>query len=516
MNSIIEPNLTDLSESVLKRWQRVTRLVQLIWNKWHRGYLSEFQQRNKWQFQKKNVKVGDLVVLIEDNMPAFKWPLGRITKIYSGNDTLIRVLNFKTQKAENTGKGILNSIIDVNILANVFKNFVNCKNCNSGLELQVLKSTSGLAISFILDCFQCEYTHEFSSSDFHEGTQIATVNTRYVYALRSIGKGAEAGRMFCAVMNLPQPTTRFQEYNKRLLNATKAVCESTMQKAAKETIVENNSDNNIAVAVDGTWQKRGYTSHNGVVTVTSMDTGKIIDVDALSRYCACKNKKNHEASCKSNFRGYIFKRSLTFHNARYMKYLGDRDSKTFEAIAKENIYADEFQVEKLECIGHVMKRMGSRLRRLKETMNGNLGENCADFFIWYKAHKTECSENYVGSSSTMKVIAAEILWKRSVQNCVMRYMSVLSDGDSKTHQDLLELDVYDESVKISKEECLNPVAKRLVSGHRNKFKEWRSKCVTIGGRKEGNLNENKILKLTNFYRKAIKENVPDVQRMKTA
>ncbi|GBN94310.1 hypothetical protein AVEN_121589-1 [Araneus ventricosus] len=188
--------------------------------------------------------------------------------------------------AENTGKGVLNSIIDVNILASVFKNFVNCKNCNSGLELQVLKRTSGLAVSFILNCFQYEYTHEFSSSEFHEGTQIATVNARYVYALRSIDKGAEAGRMFCAVMNLPQPPTGFQNYNKILLDATRAVCESTMQKAAKEAIVENNSDNNIAVAVDGTWHKRGYTSHNGVVTVTSVDTGKVIDVDVVSKYCA--------------------------------------------------------------------------------------------------------------------------------------------------------------------------------------------------------------------------------------
>ncbi|GBO39727.1 hypothetical protein AVEN_209200-1 [Araneus ventricosus] len=115
--------------------------------------------------------------------------------------------------AENTGKGVLNSIIDENILARVFKNFVNCKNCNSGLEQQMLKSTSGLAVSFIWNCFQCEYTHEFSSSEFHEGTQIATNDTRYVYALRSIGKGAEAGRMFCAVMNLPQPPPRFQNYN---------------------------------------------------------------------------------------------------------------------------------------------------------------------------------------------------------------------------------------------------------------------------------------------------------------
>ncbi|GFX13816.1 hypothetical protein TNCV_3421281 [Trichonephila clavipes] len=36
--------------------------------------------------------MGDLVVLIEDNMPTFKWPLGRITEIYSGSDALIRVV----------------------------------------------------------------------------------------------------------------------------------------------------------------------------------------------------------------------------------------------------------------------------------------------------------------------------------------------------------------------------------------------------------------------------------------
>ncbi|GFT94971.1 uncharacterized protein NPIL_569691 [Nephila pilipes] len=66
--------------------------------------------------------------------------------------------------------------------------------------------------------------------DYHEGTQIATVNTRYVYAMRSIGRCAEAGRMFCALMNLPQPPTRFAQYNKTLLNAVKLVPEETIKK----------------------------------------------------------------------------------------------------------------------------------------------------------------------------------------------------------------------------------------------------------------------------------------------
>ncbi|GFV83505.1 integrase catalytic domain-containing protein [Trichonephila clavipes] len=100
MTSVVEPNLIELKENALKKWQRIIRLVQLIWNKWHRCYLSELQQRNKWQFKKQNVNVGDLVVLIEDNMPTFKWPLGRITEIYSGSDALIRVVKVKTQFGE--------------------------------------------------------------------------------------------------------------------------------------------------------------------------------------------------------------------------------------------------------------------------------------------------------------------------------------------------------------------------------------------------------------------------------
>ncbi|GFS30562.1 uncharacterized protein TNIN_326101 [Trichonephila inaurata madagascariensis] len=69
--------------------------------------------------------------------------------------------------------------MNLNILAFVFKNEVHCKMCNSGLDMQVLKGKSGLAITFVLKCHACPYRVEFSSN-VHEGTQIATVNTRYI------------------------------------------------------------------------------------------------------------------------------------------------------------------------------------------------------------------------------------------------------------------------------------------------------------------------------------------------
>ncbi|GFT88451.1 uncharacterized protein TNCV_262511 [Trichonephila clavipes] len=39
--------------------------------------------------------------------------------------------------------------------------------------------------------------------------------------------------------------------------------------------------------------------------------------------------------------------------------------KTFLSIAEKKPYRDSVPIEKIECVGHVQKRMGSRLRKLK-------------------------------------------------------------------------------------------------------------------------------------------------------
>ncbi|GFU23192.1 uncharacterized protein TNCV_3516211 [Trichonephila clavipes] len=118
--------------------------------------------------------------------------------------------------------------------------------------------------------------------------------------MHSIGRGGETGRIFCGIMNLPQPPTRFSPYGKRILSAAKFVYDDSILNAAKESLCENEGNKNIAVVVDGTLQKGGYTSLNGVVTVISTVTGKVIDVDILSKYCTCKNLPFHEKDCKRN------------------------------------------------------------------------------------------------------------------------------------------------------------------------------------------------------------------------
>ena len=42
---------------------------------------------------------------------------------------------------------------------------------------------------------------------------------------------------------------------------------------------------NTAIPCDGSWQRRGYSSINGVVTIITTDSAKILDCEPMSRYC---------------------------------------------------------------------------------------------------------------------------------------------------------------------------------------------------------------------------------------
>ena len=65
----------------------------------------------------------------------------------------------------------------------------------------------------------------------------------------------------------------------------------------------------------------------------------------------------------------IFSRSVTEKKLRYLTYIGDGDTKSFLEVQRSDPYPG-YEVKKGECIGHVQKRVGSRLRGLKTKYQG--------------------------------------------------------------------------------------------------------------------------------------------------
>ncbi|GBN29577.1 hypothetical protein AVEN_119816-1 [Araneus ventricosus] len=97
ITAIPKPLMIELNDNRLNRWQLLTKKVQAIWKHWSKNYLNNLQQRHKWMFKKDNVKIGDMVLIKEDNVPVSNWPLGRVVKLYPGKDNIIRVVDIKTK-----------------------------------------------------------------------------------------------------------------------------------------------------------------------------------------------------------------------------------------------------------------------------------------------------------------------------------------------------------------------------------------------------------------------------------
>ena len=57
----------------------------------------------------------------------------------------------------------------------------------------------------------------------------------------------------------------------------------------------------------------------------------------------------------------IFNRSSATRGLVYLDMLGDGDSSTHNSVVESKPYGDDSIPRKLECIGHVQKRVGSRL-----------------------------------------------------------------------------------------------------------------------------------------------------------
>ena len=114
----------------------------------------------------------------------------------------------------------------------------------------------------------------------------------------------------------------------------------------------------VAVSIDGTWQKMGYSSKYGVVLAILVDTGEVVDLEVLSLHChKCKKhqhddkasddykfwKRKHELTCHITFEGSsggmkskggmkMVRRSLKITGLKYVIFVGGRESDTFNVV----------------------------------------------------------------------------------------------------------------------------------------------------------------------------------------
>ena len=77
-----------------------------------------------------------------------------------------------------------------------------------------------------------------------------------------------------------------------------------------------------------------------------------------------KNHSGSAGSMESKGPINIFSKSVEKYNLRYVYYISDGDTESYKKVVGAKLYGD-FTPQKLECVGHVQKRLGTRLRKLR-------------------------------------------------------------------------------------------------------------------------------------------------------
>ena len=85
-----------------KRWRRVQYLLNVFWSRWKSEYLQSLQTRSKWNYPTRDVKVGDVVIIKDENVSRNHWPLAIIDEVFPSSDGRIRKVKLR----------IANSILD--------------------------------------------------------------------------------------------------------------------------------------------------------------------------------------------------------------------------------------------------------------------------------------------------------------------------------------------------------------------------------------------------------------------
>ncbi|XP_032228933.2 uncharacterized protein LOC116612384 [Nematostella vectensis] len=273
-------------------------------------------------------------------------------------------------------------------------------------------------------------TGKHSLSDLAPRTmQGRDVNRRSVFAANEVGLGRKGIAAICEVFDMPPPVapTAWATHNELLYQQHLVAMNEQLEKsqAEEKELCKNNGLTATSVSFDGTWAKRGFTSNHGVGFAISTETG-VLDYAVVSKNCNACNIQSKKLSveefeqwaedheCPGGYEGSSPSMETScakkvWNNSKdtgleYRFMVSDGDSKAFDevretyGVCEDCLHYDNMdksspeykqwksspaykrhlsehmddksncrRVMKLDCIGHVQKRMGKALRKAQET-----------------------------------------------------------------------------------------------------------------------------------------------------
>ena len=265
------------------------------------------------------------------------------------------------------------------------------------------KKSAGFAQEFYLECISCDKIVWSCNSSPKSKSKRFDINVRTVVASKECGLSLATMKKLFNIMNIQNVMHHktYKQIGMEVRDAAKAAAEEAMSRSAEvvreryksgmyfSDQVSTSGVQVVDISYDGTWHKRGYSSHYGVGVVVDIDSGLILDTHTVSNYCrGCEKappsdsasftawNETHKKSCNKNFDGtsnameveaaaVIFARSVEQRKLIYGTMLCDGDSKALDNVNRLGIY--DIKVVKEDCVNHIAKRIYNQLDNLKKS-----------------------------------------------------------------------------------------------------------------------------------------------------
>ena len=96
--SPLPPTTTSEADNYARRrWRQVQLLADTFWSRWVKEYLPRLQERQKWATSRRNIQVGDLVLVVDEHAPRNCWQIGRVLRTMPDREGNVRQCEVKTQ-----------------------------------------------------------------------------------------------------------------------------------------------------------------------------------------------------------------------------------------------------------------------------------------------------------------------------------------------------------------------------------------------------------------------------------
>ena len=119
---------TDLYEKLTMK----SALLSKFWNLWSKLYITNLPPIVKNFKKQSNIKVGNVVMIKDENSPRMCWPLGVVSEVYPGTDGLVRNVRLKTAKGYITRS--VQKLYDLEIYSDHFANPTNSSAIDENMQ----------------------------------------------------------------------------------------------------------------------------------------------------------------------------------------------------------------------------------------------------------------------------------------------------------------------------------------------------------------------------------------------